>query len=391
MSETLDKPQADAAQQGQFSHSRLDRTCAGDPELRALVERLLDVSKRGLVQMFDKEKARFVHCVRRHSDGRVLPEGENLRYSAIVVLGARWLPEAEQREIFGGESAGDFCTRLVEEARFSEDLGAASLCAWAAFEVGHPTAHLALARACELESAAANSYTVDLAWLGSALAASTEFDAEASARGIAHRLLGGFEPKSCLFQHRAGGIVRGPRAHVACFADQAYPIQALSRLHRRFGADRAIEAATACAARLCEVQGEGGQWWWHYDVRSGAVVEGYPVYSVHQEAMAPMSLLDLEEAGGPAHTDAIQAGLRWMAKPAELDITLIDDEEVVIWRKVARVGPSKLMSAANAAASKLHEGLRMGFLGAVFPPRRVDWESRPYHLGWVLHAWLNES
>ena len=115
------------------------------------------------------------------------------------------------------------------------------------------------------------------------------------------------------------------------------------------------------------------------------------MYSVHQDGMAPMCLFDLEEAGGAVHTDAIRAGLRWMTEPAELDVSLIDEKELVIWRKVARLGPSKAMRAANAAASKLHENLRMGFLETVFPARCVDWESRPYHLGWVLHAWLNES
>ena len=60
---------------------------------------------------------------------------------------------------------------------------------------------------------------------------------------------------------------------------------------------------------ICELQGPDGQWWWHYDTRTGKVVEGYPVYSVHQDSMAPMALLDLEDAGGPQHSEAITRGL----------------------------------------------------------------------------------
>ena len=35
--------------------------------------------------------------------------------------------------------------------------------------------------------------------------------------------------------------------------------------------------------------------------------------------------------------------------------------------------------------------LRLEFLDPMFPPRSQDWESRPYHLGWVLHAWLTRA
>jgi hypothetical protein len=49
------------------------------------------------------------------------------------------------------------------------------------------------------------------------------------------------------------------------------------------------------------------------------------------------------------------------------------------------------MRAVRAVASRLHEDLRLNWLEPAFPPRSVDWESRPYHLGWVLHAWLTQA
>ena len=52
---------------------------------------------------------------------------------------------------------------------------------------------------------------------------------------------------------------------------------------------------------------------------------------------------------------------------------------------------NKSMRAVRAAASRVREDLRLRFLDPAFPPRAVDWESRPYHPGWVLHTWLNES
>jgi len=368
---------------------RVARTCGDDAELRALVGRLVDVSERGLPRMFDAQTRSFVHCLRRGANGVIAPEGQSLRYSAIALLGLRWLDEPRQRAVLADETAHEFATRVLARGRESDDLGDASVCAWAGFELGHSDAEAALARAVALEHEQASPFTVEIAWLVAALCAAPSSAHERTARRVAHRLLEGFSARARVFPHRVGEPTSGLRNHVACFADQVYPIQALSRLHRTYRADRALESASLCAERICELQGDGGQWWWHYDARTGAVVEGYPVYSVHQDAMAPMCLLDLEEAGGPAFRGTIARGLRWMAKAPEIDASLLDDEQSIIWRKVARVGPNKAMRVVRAAAARVHEDLRLHFLEPAFPPRTVDWESRPYHLGWVLHTWLN--
>ena len=95
-----------------------------------------------------------------------------------------------------------------------------------------------------------------------------------------------------------------------------YPLQAFARLHASGDDPQALAAAEAVATAICAAQGEAGQWWWHYDSRDGSVVEGYPVYSVHQHAMGPMALLDLADAGGTGHDEAISRGLSWLAGPA---------------------------------------------------------------------------
>ena len=82
---------------------------------------------------------------------------------------------------------------------------------------------------------------------------------------------------------------------MTCFADFVYPIQALSHYHMALGCPEAMDAATRCADRMCKLQGPAGQWWWHFDVRTGQGVERYPVYAVHQEAMAPMALRALRQ------------------------------------------------------------------------------------------------
>jgi hypothetical protein len=175
---------------------------------------------------------------------------------------------------------------------------------------------------------------------------------------------------------------------VASFADQVYPIQALSRYHAACDDRNALMDATRCAEQICALQGSDGQWWWHYDSRNGRVIEGYPVYTVHQDAMGPMALFDLHEAGGPDFSDAIGRGLGWMVTAAEVGHSLICDDLDVIWRKVGRAEPNKLLRAVRAGASRLHDGIRLQVLDRMFPPTRIDYECRPYHLGWVLDTWL---
>ena len=120
------------------------------------------------------------------------------------------------------------------------------------------------------------------------------------------------------------------------------------------------------------------------------MVEGYPVYSVHQHAMAPMALLDLADAGGQRHLEAICRGLRWLARPSETSEDLVLDEPPIIWRKVARADHRKMVRGLRAASTRLRPGMRLSLaLDRVFPPGAVDHECRPYELGWLLLAWLS--
>ena len=177
------------------------------------------------------------------------------------------------------------------------------------------------------------------------------------------------------------------RSHVGCFADQVYPIQALARYAAASGDQRSLDAAALCAERIVQLQGDGGQWWWHYDSRTGDVVEGYPVYSVHQHAMAPMALFDLREAGGPDLRLGIASGLQWLLDPPEMSARLVDDETDVVWRKIGRREPSKLVRRVRSVSTAMRPGLRLSALDSLFPPTVVDMECRPYELGWLLYAW----
>ncbi|TDD82367.1 hypothetical protein [Actinomadura rubrisoli] len=379
---------------------RLLRLGERDAAARDTIDALIGRAVRGLPGMRAPESGdRFVFTLR---DDPPVAAGTSLRYAAIVALGARFLPADGQREALGGDSVDDLVGALV--ARLEDtgpsavtSLGDVALVCWAAAETGHVGLETALARLAAADPAGGGPvFTVDAAWVVSALAAVRDAggtpEAKEHLERAGRRLLDGLRGRR-LYGHAVGGsgLVPRYRAHVGCFADQVYPIQALARL----GGDREIAAADTVAAGICAAQGAGGQWWWHYDARTGDVVEGYPVYSVHQHAMAPMALLDLADAGGADHLDAIAKGVRWLAAPPETGDTLLPGTEpgepIMTWRKVARNDPRKAVRGVRAATTGLRPGWRIGSLDRRYPPVAIDRECRPYELGWLLHTWLVPS
>lgn len=376
---------------------RLREVARDDEPLRLALETVLGISVSGLERMRCSDGRGFVHTLRETAPGQVVQVGENPRYAAIVLLGCRWLPDPVQRRILGGPSAREFFDVLMGRGGRPEDLGDAALIAWAGGELAHPRTEEALERMDALARAeqAGRSKTVEVAWSLSAWSAARSLGSARAepARAAARRLLESFVPSSDLFAPSTAGprgrkSLAGLRDHVACFADQVYPIQALARFHHAFGSLELRRVAERCADRICALQGPAGQWWWHYDARTGNVIEPYPVYSVHQDAMGPMCLFDLAASGGPTHTEAIRRSMAWLMAPTETTAALIDPAESVIWRKVARREPARLVRGLRAASTRINPRWRVPSLDRLFPATVIERECRPYHLGWVLATWL---
>jgi len=377
--------------------SRLDVVAERDPPSAVLLRRLLPLSVRVLAQGQVAGEFAFTLAGARGADGslRLRPVGTSTRYGIIAALGLMRLPRAESRWVLGGDDCNDLIGRLAKRLDAMTSRGDVALICWAAAEAGHSDLPHALDRLWELDRSAERVRPADpldmvsAAWVVTALvAARARTDVERHLALSRGRLLAA---RRAVFPHLVGGTRSWYRSHVGSFADQVYPVQALARLHRSSDDPQALAAAEKVAAAICQAQGEAGQWWWHYDARTGDVVEGYPVYSVHQHAMAPMALLDLAEAGGQDHIDAVCRGLRWLTRRPETGEDMIRDHPPVIWRKVARGDPGKAVRGASAAATRIRRGTRLPGIDRLFRPGAVDHECRPYELGWLLHAWLPEG
>ena len=350
--------------------------------------------------MWQPDRRLFAHTLRltQTPEGATMQaEGVSWRYTAIAALGLSRAPLDVQRDVLGGMSATDLARQLAERLGRSAtcEYEAAALTAWAVAEVGLEPRPDLLAWLADREAADPAVSTVGLSWAVCAAHASTPLSTDGAVRRAADRILALGVPRllrgqgaGSIFPHRLRLAPRhGPREHVGSFADQIYPVQALSRHARSTGDAQALAAANRCARRLVETQGPDGQWWWHYDTRTGRVVERYPVYSVHQHAMAPMALADLEAAGGDRTAQAVAAGVSWLWQHPECGDDLIDPGRCVVWRKVGRRERLKVVRGMAALTTAIRPAWVMPGVDSIFPPGPIDRECRPYELGWLLYAW----
>ncbi len=189
-----------------------------------------------------------------------------------------------------------------------------------------------------------------------------------------------------LYYHDAASSLRRKLPN---FATEIYSLMALAALARHGLDDEAKAEAERLAAHLVRLQLPDGGWPWLFDAGRATVVERYEIYSVHQDAMAPMGLLALADVTGDAlWRDAATAGLAWSRGANELGVNLFDDASGFAHRSIRRRAPWNRLTLFAASAAALGAKRRVGVdLGGV----EVNATCRPYHLGWILEAWAGRE
>jgi hypothetical protein len=359
----------------------------------ARIEELLNLAVAGLAPMFCPQSQLF--CYRRKlSRAGLVNEGLSLRYTMMSLLGlarremSGQLVPIDTRAVLRGLLKGRAWTRNLG------DLGLLLwLCGATASEfVPNVCDGLVLRDFIMRFRGSCEGRTMELAWLLAGLAhvkLSARWDTPCLTNSAfdAYQLLGKNQGPYGIFGHSvADWSLRGMlRGRIGSFADQVYPIYALAKFGQAYGVRPPLEMARRCSEAICRMQGPSGQWWWHYDARTGRVFERYPVYSVHQHGMAPMALFTLGDATGIDYSDAIYSGLSWVTETNELGRNLSDGERQMIWRSLYR--GSRLGISTTRALSLLGKEDRTIPGGSLL----VRWECRPYELAWLLYAFSGRS
>jgi len=347
------------------------------------IQSLIELSLKGIVPMFLPEKRLFCYRLKQ-TPGGMVTEGVSHRYTMMTLMGLHRARAAGFKSPIDTDAV---LWELAQDTSWIQNAGDLGLYLWLC-ALDCPDQLPSLLPQFDLDQAltcfpdSSERRTMEIAWFLS---------------GISHLKLSGVPglpplgavaERACrlllanlgahgLFGHQAArGLIGSIRGPIGTFADQVYPIYALTRFAQAFGDAEALQSALECGEAICRLQGPLGQWWWHYDSRTGRVASQYPVYSVHQDAMAPLALLPLGDVASRDFTPEILKGLAWIAGSNEQGIDLRDSSKNLVWRCLFQDKPrayaNELLNLAGLPSSA--EGLH------------IRYECRPYHLGWALYA-----
>jgi hypothetical protein len=357
------------------------------------VPELISLATRGLVAMFDPDKQLFCHRLERTGLG-IVREGWSPRYTIMTLLGLRELELAGKDSSFDTQAIYE---SVVRDTNWIRGLGDFGLLIWltATFDpdqLGRLFSKFDGETALDRYSDAREARTMELAWFlaGLAHAAQTSPKLLSALTDLSvetyHRMEEN-QGEYGLFGHLSttNSLAGRLRGRIGSFADQIYPIYAMSKFAKIFQVEDPLGPVLECATAVCGAQGESGQWWWLYDARSGRVSSRYPVYSVHQHGMAPMGLFAVEEATGQSFQQFIYKGLGWIYGRNELDVDMRDDALNLIWRCILpKKSQSKYWEMAMSVVRSSRKDREVGSL-------RILKEQRPYEFGWLLFALARNS
>jgi hypothetical protein len=352
------------------------------------VRELISLAVRGLVNMFDADKQLFCHRLLCTKQG-IVRDGLSPRYTVMTLLGLRELELAGMDTSFDTQA---IYASLIRDTHWIQGIGDLGLLIWltATFDadrLGGLFSTFDCETAPDRYSDAREARTMELAWFlaGLTYAAETSPKLVSTLMDLSvetyHRIEEN-QGEDGLFGHMStkNSLAGRLRGRIGSFADQIYPIYAMSKFARVFQVEDPLGPALKCATAVCRAQGESGQWWWLYDARIGRVSSRYPVYSVHQHGMAPMGLFAIEEATGQCFKEFIYKGLWWIYGNNELGVDMIDSAQNLIWRCILPGNrQEKYWEIALSIVQSPKQDIQLRSL-------KILYEQRPYEFGWLLFA-----
>jgi len=341
--------------------------------------------------MFDSDKQLFCYRL-RHTKAGLVREGVSRRYTTMSLLGLQALKKAGVECPFDTDTVFKSC---AADTRWIHGVGDLGLLTWLTAEYA-PAQLDDLFQSVDLENSleqfadARKGRTMELAWFlaglcHASLAAPRRSWPLGDLAADTYRRLQDNRGESGLFGHLAtrgslSGLLRG---RIGTFADQIYPIYALTKFATVFDLEEPLDVALECALIICRLQGKQGQWWRFYDSEKGRVVCRYPVYSVDQYALAPMALFELEQATGRRFQDDVHRGLNWVYGSNELGEDLRAPSRQVIWTCI--LPKSRRRKYWETAKNFLWSSRQDDTVQSL----RVLHEGRPYELGLLLCCLMN--
>ncbi|MEP7045355.1 MAG: hypothetical protein ABI949_01680 [Ilumatobacteraceae bacterium] len=324
-----------------------------------------------------------VYCYDRSFESTV-NRGRSLRYTLMVAIG-------HQRASAAGYdvsvSADALASRVLEQ-QHELSPGDRGLLLWLLSRLGDDRAQALAEDMRSIDATALLGLAgMEIGWLvsGASAAVAAGLDVEPLMQSMVDVLRSRRSANSPLF--RQTGNDSG-RALYPNFATQIYSVLALAMHGATANDATSIRQARELADLLIDLRHPDGGWPWIFHTAKASVVERYQVYSVHQDAMAPMALFELADATGEiGYARAGVEGLPWCFGHNELQFNFYDGANRFAHRAIKRRGwADRAELWSNTALALSHTTKRLT-LGAP----EVNTTCRPYHLGWILEAWAGRE
>jgi len=363
-----------------------DRVYSAIDDQQAIPE-LNSLALRSLVALFDEKKQLFHRSVTLTDQG-LLRHGASRRRSIFALMGLQRLQDAGESQPL---NLGPIRDGILDDQRWIESAGDLGLLIWFAAvcapdRLGRLFKEQDLGGALARYSGSRPATTTSIAWFLAGVAHARLRDTRdlpdlTDVAVEAYHLLEENQSEDGLFGHAisSGLLRRAFDTRYGTFSDQAYSIYALSIFAQAFQIEEPLGPALDCANAICDLQGDMGQWWFRYDKQSCRVVNRYPVVSMHQYGTAPASLLALGETTRQNFDKAIYRGLSWIAGANELGNDLRNLDGAAIWDSIRLEGSIPQWKEMICSLLNIPAGPRSDHL-------RVQYETRPDHLGWLLYA-----
>lgn len=182
---------------------------------------------------------------------------------------------------------------------------------------------------------------------------------------------------------------KGVRRRFASFATGVYLTLACFHYGEFFEHEPSIKRALDCVQSLQKCQGPRGEWPWFYDVPSGKVLDIYPVYSVHQDGMAPAYLHHAIAHGHPGARESMLSSFYWILGENQIGCSMLAIDEGMIYRSQAR--NQRLQRGRRAARAAINCVFHRNTTLTDPKSLVVTPECRSYHLGWILWSFAGRD
>ena len=259
------------------------------------IQEMMNLAFTTLTKLYSNGETLCCNTMLPLRDG-IKPIGVSNRYSAISLIG---LLKAMRHGYNPPVDLTKIMDRLMEEIKTDKNIGNFGLVCWAASMMDQPEKYLQQLRSHIRERLASVDLvdtTLELQWLLTGacklhMKCADKLWLEDIISQTYKKLSKNFKDESDLFCSQRSCRIKGRwKKNICYFSDQVYGIYSLCTYFEAFGDPTPLDQSLRIARKLCSLQGDKGQWPWLYDSRKGTVISMYPVYSVHQDSMAPMAV-----------------------------------------------------------------------------------------------------